>query len=214
MDEQERDARAEARPGVPAGTPEAVAEDVAAKRRCRYSVAEKLALLDEFAEAGERVRDFCARRGASTASLCKWRRQHEADGEAGLAPRPNPRNRTGRTGRRATFAERKAAVEAYLKAGATLEQFAHTWGRSKQTLSSWLKLYLRHGPQGLMPRRAGRRPSGVRCSPSGVGREILRIKQRFPLFGLCKVRDYLFRFVGLRVSKSHVRSTLADAGVP
>ncbi|MFO0981642.1 MAG: DDE-type integrase/transposase/recombinase [Planctomycetota bacterium] len=48
---------------------------------------------------------------------------------------------------------------------------------------------------------------------STIAQEILRIKRRFPLFGLRKVRDYLLRFVGIRVSKSRVRSTLAAAGV-
>jgi transposase InsO family protein len=214
MDEQERDVRQQDDSGVPAGTPDAAAENVAGKqRRRRYTVEEKRALLDEFMRTGECVRDFCARRGVSTATLCKWRREHAAEGDAGLASRPNRRNHTGRTGRRATLVERKAAVEAFLKAGTTREHFARTWGISKQTLSAWLKAYDEGGADALVPKRVGRPRGKTRRTLGAIAQEILRIKQRFPSFGLRKVRDYLFRFVGIRVSKSHVRSTFAAAGV-
>src|SRR5262245_23130874 len=104
-------------PGMP-GTSAAAAGTGRTLRR-QYTPDEKRALLLEFGEAGETISAFCARHGISTASLCAWRRRHAAEGDAGLEPRPNRRNHTGHHGRRATFEERKAAVEVFLKSGVT-----------------------------------------------------------------------------------------------
>jgi transposase InsO family protein len=212
MDEQERDdLRQEGRdvPGMP-GTSAAAA--VPSKARRRYTVAQKRQLLEEFARAGQSVRDFCAAHDLSTATFCKWRERAGAEGDAGLEPRPNPRNHTRRTGRRATLGERKAAVDAFAKAGVTRQVFARTWGITTNTLRSWLKA-AQAGPDALRPKRLGRPPGTKKRPLRALGHEILRIKQRFPLFGLRKVRDYLLRFVGVRVSASQVRSTLAEAGI-
>jgi transposase-like protein len=212
MDEQEKDdRRTEGRdvPGMP-GTSAAAA--VPSKARRRYTVAQKRALLDEYGRAGQSVRDFCAAHDLSTATFCKWRGRLEAEGDAGLEPRPNPRNHTRRTGRRATHGERKAALDAFAKSGMTRKVFARTWGITTNTLRSWLKL-AQAGPD-ARPKRLGRPPGTKKRPLRALAHEILRIKQRFPLFGLRKVRDYLLRFVGVRVSASQVRSTLAEAGIP
>jgi len=46
-----------------------------------------------------------------------------------------------------------------------------------------------------------------------VRERIVKTKQRFPAFGLRKVRDFLHRFDGLKVSASGVRRTLDAAGM-
>jgi transposase InsO family protein len=213
MDEQERDDhRQEGRdvPGMP-GT--SAADPGVSRTRRRYTAAQKRALLEEFSHHGQSMREFCAQHALSTTTFCKWRLRHTAEGEAGLEPRPNRRNHTRRTGRHATPGERKAAVEAFAKAGTTRKQFARTWGITTNTLASWLKAS-QAGTDALAPRRPGRPRASARRPLGALAQEILRIKQRFPLFGLRKVRDYLLRFLGLRVSASQVRSTLAAAGLP
>src|SRR5215467_1329462 len=108
MDEQERDAHRQEEqdfPGMP-GTSAAAA--VPSKTRRRYTVAQKRALLEEYSRAGQSVREFRAAHDLSTATFCKWRERAEAEGAAGLEPRPNPRNHRRHTGRRATHGERKA----------------------------------------------------------------------------------------------------------
>jgi transposase InsO family protein len=185
---------------------------VPSKARRRYTVAQKKTFLEEFGRAGQSVRDFCAAHDLSTATFCKWRGRAAAEGDAGLEPRPNPRNHTRHTRRRATHGERKAALDAFAKSGMTRKVFARTWGITTNTLRAWLKL-AQAGPDALRPKRLGRPPGTRRRPLAALAREILRIKQRFPLFGLRKVRDYLLRFVGVRVSASQVRSTLAEAGV-
>jgi len=212
MDEQERDDRRQEGQGVPGMPGTSAAAALRSKARRRYTVAQKRELLEEFVRANQSVRDFCAAHDLSTATFCKWRGRLEAEGDAGLEPRPNPRNHTRRTGRRATHGERKAALDAFAKSGMTQKVFARTWGITTTTLRAWLKL-AQAGPHALAPKRLGRPPGTRRRPLAALAHQILRIKQRFPLFGLRKVRDYLLRFVGVRVSASQVRSTLAEAGV-
>ena len=84
-----------------------------------FTAAERLALLREFEASGQGMRDFCASRGITTSTLCKWRRRHAAEGEAGLEDRPNPRH-AGKRGRRPyPPEERRKAVEAFARSGTT-----------------------------------------------------------------------------------------------
>ena len=56
------------------------------RRSCRrYSVEQKVALIEAYEASGQDMRAFCAEQRISTASLCTWRRLHTAQGEAGLS---------------------------------------------------------------------------------------------------------------------------------
>ena len=182
----------------------------------RYSAAEKLAVLREHEASGEEHRPFCARVGLSTATLCKWRRLYAEGGEAALADRPNPRNGVkGAARRRFTSDQRRQMVEAYEKSGMTLADFAVLWGVSKSGLSKWLTRYRAEGLKGLEDRpHPGVAEGGLQRRLSAQTRtEIVRTKARFPTFGLRKVRDFLLRFHGVKVSAGSVRNTLREAGV-
>lgn len=198
----------------------------------RYSVAEKLALLEELERSGETFERFCARRHVSSASLCKWRRQLSSSGEAGLARREPSRNASGRSGPARSPEDRRRAVESYAQSGMTVRDFARAWGLSTKTLSRWLARYRSDGPKGLEPRPRGPRPgarargelgasgsastsantgadaSSPRSLPARVHDEIARTKQRFPDFGLKRIRDFLARFHGVSVSTGTVARTL------
>jgi transposase InsO family protein len=182
----------------------------------RYSVAEKLALVEEFARSGERFSAFCARRQVSSASLCKWRRQMRSAGEAGLAPKPNPGNALGRHGPVRTPQARRQAIEAFAQSGLGVAEFARLWGLSPGTLRGWIVRYRAGGPRALEPRRPGcpkGRGAFARRVPEAVRAEIARTKQRFPDFGLKRVRDFLGRFLGLRVSTGTVARVLEEQGI-
>jgi transposase InsO family protein len=106
--------------------------------------------------------------------------------------------------------QRRQAVEAFHKSSMNIEDFARTWGVGKRSLSIWVKQYEREGPKGLerkhyklagRPRRAGMRE------------EIAEVQRKYPDFGLRKVRDFLARFHGVRVSVGSVRNTLQERGV-
>lgn len=203
--------------GLPAEEPAPTgAAPRAAPSGRRYTAAQKLALVREFEESGETFDEFCARRQVSSASLCKWRRQLRAGGEASLAAGPNPGNAAGRTGRVRTPEERRQALETLWKSGLAQSAFARVWGVSLKSLQGWLRRYRESGPKGLEPRPRGPRRScakGSKRLPEPVREAIAHTKRTHPDFGLKRVRDFLARFAGLRVSASSVARVLDERQV-
>jgi len=193
-------------------------------RSRRYTPAQKQALLAAYASSGATMVDFCAQHGITTASLCTWRRRQKAEGDAGLAARRNARNARGPHRGAYPPEQRRAAVEAFLASGQTLQDFARIWGVSRKIFGIWVKRYRADGPQALEPRRRGRpRRSDIDLGAGPVvGRRlaapirelIARTKQRFPAFGLKKVAQFLFRFHAVKVSTGGVKRVLVDAGLP
>ena len=120
---------------------------------------------------------------------------------------------TGKT-KRYTPEERRWALEAWRKSGLSAETFARQWGLSTPTLHEWKRAYDRDGPKGLEHPAATGRPKGAKPLAAPVAAEIVATKRSFPDFGLRKIRDYLARFAGLRVSTGGVRAVLRREGVP
>jgi transposase InsO family protein len=208
-------------PGYP-GSPGGAAAEEADRRLLRgsrsvrrFTVAEKLDLMRAYEASGKTIEDFCRANGVTSASLCKWRRQFASGGRDALEPKPRPGNRTGRHRRPYTPEERRQAIEAYEKSGLPLSVFTVMWGVSAKTFLDWRKRNEAEGPKGLEPRKRGpRKRSGFGAIPAPVQAEILATKKKFPWFGLRKVRDFLFRFRGMKVSPGGVGATLDRAGVP
>ena len=136
------------------------------------------------------------------------------------APCPPKRGRTPRQGeaqpksvRVYTPEERRAAIEAQAKSNLSIDAFAKTFGVSPVTFQAWLRAYREHGPKGL-EHPFGNKQRGRKPLPQALREEIVSVKRRFPDFGLRKVRDFLSRFRGLKVSSGGVRSTLKAEGIP
>jgi len=106
--------------------------------------------------------------------------------------------------------QRRQAVEAFHKSTMSLEDFAKVWGVGKITLSSWVDRYEREGPRSL-ERRHSKRVGRPR--KSGIREEIEGVKRKFPDFGIRKIRDFLFRYHGVKVSAGSVRNTLKESGL-
>lgn len=183
-------------------------------RTRRYSVREKVALLDEFEQGDETLAGFCARTGVSTASVCKWRKARAKHGEAGLVAREPGRNASGKTGRTRTGDERRHAVEAFTRCDMTRRDFSRAWGLSQWTLANWLERYRDEGPKGLETRlrglKKGQPAPFARTVPEGVREEIARTKLRFPTLGLRGIRDFVKRFQGIFVSHGTVAKVLDE----
>ncbi|MHC4946242.1 MAG: DDE-type integrase/transposase/recombinase [Planctomycetota bacterium] len=133
-------------------------------------------------------------------------------------PTPSPakkkrKKRAKKTKRRLyTPEEKRAAIEAYQKSGMTLVDFSATWGVSKATLTNWLRKHQAEGPKGLERKpHAGKGKSRLAAALRG---EIVRAKRYFPDFGLKKLRDYLYRFRGVKVSPGAIKNTLNAEAVP
>jgi len=179
-----------------------------------YTVAEKLALMRAYDAWEGPMEAFCGQAGVTSASLCKWRRQYAAEGEAGLAPQENPRNAAGTSRRAYTPEERRAAVEAWQKSGMAVYDFAKVWGVGTTSLSVWARQYATKGPKALEHPMTGMAPRGRKGLAAGVKAAIVATRRRFPTFGLKRVKHSLWRFGGLKVSVGSVRKALREAGVP
>jgi len=107
---------------------------------------------------------------------------------------------------------RRHAVEAFLKSGLSRQDFADTWRVSVNTLRTWLKQYQAHGPKGLEESSFVENPK--KRGPKGISgklkEEIVQTKIENPKFGIKKVRDFLMRFKGLKVSTGTVNKTFKE----
>jgi transposase InsO family protein len=133
--------------------------------------------------------------------------------EPGPAARGRRGPRPGQPQRRYTPEERRAAIEALVKSGLTYEGFARIWGVSRHTVYIWMKRYREHGPRGLDHPCGEGRP-GRKPLAAPLREEIVLVQRRFPDFGLRRVRDWLARFRGVKVSAQGVRSAIEAAGIP
>lgn len=180
-----------------------------------YAAAHKAAALRAYAASGRGMREWCAKQGISTATLCAWRRAWSRGGMEALSPQPRPRRRaSGGPHRQYTPEERRAGIEAYQRSGLTQGAFCALWGVSVTTLCRWLKAYRRDGPKGLeSPWGGGRRGRKKKPVPEEVRARIVETKTGSPFFGLRRIRDELGRFFGLRVGLHQVRRVVKEEGL-
>lgn len=181
----------------------------------RYSPEAKAEILRDLEVSGLGLVAFCREHGLNTKSVCSWRKAYAEHGDAGLLPRDNRRNLGGRSGRVVPADERRALLEAFFALKLPRAVFAKQYGVSLGTLSRWIRAYEEHGPKGLEPKPRGRKPgSGSKpVLPAPVREQVLTTKRRFPSFGMRKIRDYLKRFFGIKVSAGGVASTLKREGI-
>jgi transposase InsO family protein len=187
---------------LPGGRSSAAERRVGARAR-RYTRSERSALLAELERSGVSVERFAAQHGVQPGTLQMWRyrARHARRGVRGTRPSYSPE-------------QRRAAVEALVKSGLSTLVFAQQWGVSEGSLRAWMRRYRKGGPKALETGELGR-PCGDGRSqlPEPLQAEIVRTKRRFPDFGLKKVRDFLARFQGKRVSTGSVRKVLRSEGL-
>lgn len=145
----------------------------------------------------------------------KPRRGGAAPGDGTRRKGPPRRKKKGKH-KPYTPEQRRAALKAYRESGLTQSEFGRLWGVSPSSLGNWLRRERDAGGKGLEDQRKGRagRKKGQRTLPDAVRAEIVTIKRRFPSFGLRKVRDFLHRFAGLRVSTGTVRAVVTEEQLP
>ena len=200
---QERNEEGEDLPGGRSERREAArkeARDGAGRRR--FTDAQRHALLDQLEASGQTVSEFSAGHGLCDSTVYTWLQQSR---RAGIARQTKHHRSTY------TAEERRAAVEAFARSGRTRAEFAKLWGVSGTTLATWLKRHKQGGGKALEAGPGG--PGRPRTIPTEVREAIAQTKKRFPDFGLRKVRDWLLRFNGIRVSAGTVRSTLKENGI-
>lgn len=175
----------------------------------RTSPEDRNAILERFDASGLRVEDFAKSEDIKLTTLRWWlneRKKHS--GKSYSQPR----------GKRGPYSpeEKKKTIEAYLSSGLTQLEFATLWGVGPSTLNGWLMRYDESGFDGLMryaPAKSGDKRIGPKISPV-VRNEIVVLKKNEPSFGFLKIKNWLFRFRGVKVSTGTIRKTVNEEGLP
>jgi transposase InsO family protein/DNA-binding transcriptional regulator YiaG len=114
-----------------------------------------------------------------------------------------------------TPVERKKVIEAFLASQMSQEDFCKTWGMTPSSLSTWLQRYEKEGAEGLMNR--ARKPGDKRLGPkvqASVNAEIVKIKKAEPSFGFKKIKHWLYRNRGVKVSTNSIGKAIKAEGLP
>jgi len=126
--------------------------------------------------------------------------------------RPPRRSRKKKRGRTYTPEERRQAVEAYYHSGLPQAEFARVWGVSYSSLHTWIKRYEEGGPMAL--ERGIHAGKGKRRIGRDVEQAIVETRKRFPAAGLLRIKNWLYRFRGVKVSTGSIRRTLVETNQP
>ena len=182
-------------------------DDPGRKRSSDFSIEQRTELLEELRNSGLHGAAFADQKGISRRTVQAWLRFEKTP----------PEQRTEWRHRGPYSAsERKKTVEAFYKSNMLQRDFAHTWGVSVSTLCVWLSRYESGGYSALddySPAKSGDRRRGSKV-PAVVRQEIVSVKKREPWFGLRKIRDWLLRFRGIKVSTGTIRKTILTEGLP
>ena len=177
------------------------------KTRRRFTAQQRVEFVKRWRRSDLSRRDFCAKHDLVLTTFHGWVQRH-AKGTLGGARKPG--RKVGQAVRRFTPEERRQAVEAFQGAGLTQADFCRTWGITPITLRSWLDRYASHGPKGLEDKQRG--PAAGSRVPESVRAAIVTTKREHPEFGMRRVRDMLFRFLGIKISANTIGKTLKEEG--
>jgi len=110
--------------------------------------------------------------------------------------------------------EKKKILESFLSTDLKQGEFCKAWGVSEASLSRWKTRYRESGADGLMPKARGQDDKRLGTKiPGAVKDEIIRIKKQKPEFGLKRIRQWLFRYQGMKVSGGSIRKTVKAEGL-
>ena len=182
----------------------------------KFSDSERRDIIRAFkAHAGPKD-DFFRAQGITGSAVYRWiqeakeKKEAKAAGGGKRSKADAPPSAKGQD----RIAARKEAVEAYLKSGMTFKEFAKVWGVSHNSLAQWCKVYEERGAKGLESGIYGTGKRGRKGSSPELKAQIVAVQKENPDFGLKKVRNFLFRFRGVKVSTGTVRKTVKEAKLP
>lgn len=159
-------------------------------------------ILDQFSASGLTCQEFAKEHNLNHVTLRNW---------IWIKAKPEAiKNK-----KRYSATERKKVIEAFLSSGMLKGDFCKAWGISGSSLIDWQKRYEEFGSDGLMNKsiRANDKRLGLKI-PEAVQGEIIKLKKKEPSFGLKKIKHWLYRFKGVKVSTGSIRKTVTAEGLP
>lgn len=177
-----------------------------------FTAEEKIKIIEEFIDSGLSGKAFAPKYDVCMETLLRWRREYRQNGTVKTTP-------TTKRGGPYNFELRLQAVQAYLKSGMSQKDFSTIWGVSEITLNRWNSLYKKYGAKGLEGSifqdtfRKYKERHHKRISAK-LEQEIIKTKTENPMFGLRKVKNFLNRFEGLKVSTGAIARVLKDENIP
>lgn len=161
---------------------------------------EKDALIAQFSKSGLSHMDFAKEHNVNRITFRNW-----------LWAKDSP----GSLGKRYSPTERKKAVEAFMASELSASEFSELWGVSPGAIIGWTSRYKEDGADGLMTRKRkiGDKRLGMKVHQS-VQDEIVGIKKAEPSFGFKKIKNWMFRHKGMKVSTGTIRKTVKNEGLP
>lgn len=170
------------------------------RKSSEFTAEEKARLLEQYRSSGLPYQEFAKEHNVSPQTMNNW---------IWYAKNPS----VGK--RRYSPTERKKIVESLLASGMTKHDFGKAWGVSGSTLSEWERLYNEFGADGLMPKVRSKTDGRLGLKiPGAVQEEIIKLKKEKPEFGLKNIRNWLFRFRGMKVSTGSIRKHVVAEGLP
>ncbi len=165
-----------------------------------FTPEERATLLRQFHSSGLKYAEFAREHNINANCLKNW---------LWIEARPDVAHK------RYSATEKKKILESFLSSGMTKDQFAKTWGVSSGTLIEWLRRYEEQGSDGLMNKPRGKNDKRLGSKiPMTVQSEIISIKKKEPTYGIKKIKHWLYRFRGVKVSANSVRKTVVNEGLP
>lgn len=155
--------------------------------------------LKQYASSGLNYDEFAREHNINPQTFKNW---------IWISKRPNAPHRYSPT-------EKKKIIESYLSSGMSKDTFCKTWGICTATLLVWLRRYEENGADGLVrpPRKSLDKRYGSKI-PLSVQDEIIEIKKKEPSYGLKKIKNWMYRFRGVKISTGSVRKTVVNEGLP
>lgn len=181
------------------------------KQKRMFTDEDKIAIVTEFLESGLTAKKFAPIYDIRMETLARWKREV-------LDRRPLSKP-TPKRGGPYNIQQRLTAVESYIKSGLSQKDFSKTWGVSEVTLGRWHSLFQKHGPKGLEGHifqdkfREYKRRHHKKISEK-LEEIIIKTKTGNPDFGLRKVKNFLNRFEGLKVSTGAISRVLKEENIP
>jgi transposase InsO family protein len=181
--------------------------------RVQYPPEQRVAILKALDAWKGTRKAFCLEHKVPTVTLWKWQRDAKGIKAPGLKAKASTKaKKATRKQTRYSPEQRRQAVEAFSRAGQSLDNFGKAWGVNATVLGRWVRAYRKQGPQALEGRRG--RKKGRKPVAEGIREGIKQVKTQFPDFGMRKVGAFLARFKGLKVSRPQIRRVLEEEQLP